>query len=62
MTIIHEAITTEISTIKELSTEELDAVAGALEAKDIILLKWLNANFPSLVPSVFTHGSTRNIC
>jgi hypothetical protein len=61
MTIIHEAITTEVSTIKELSTEELDAVAGALEAKDIILLKWLNANFPSLVPSVFKH-STRNIC
>jgi bacteriocin-like protein len=61
MTIIHEAITTEVSTIKELSTEELDAVAGGLEAKDIILLKWINANFPSLMPSVFTH-STRNIC
>ena len=44
-----------------LSDAELDAVAGGLEAKDIILLKWLNANAPSLVPSVFKQG-TRNVC
>ena len=44
-----------------LGDAELDAVAGGLEAKDIILLRWINANFPSLMPSVFTH-STANIC
>jgi hypothetical protein len=44
-----------------LGDAELDAVAGGLEAKDIILLKWINANFPSLMPSVFTQG-TRNVC
>jgi len=52
---------TQEAEITLLSDDELDAVAGGLEAKDIILLKWLNANFPSLMPSVFTQG-TRNVC
>lgn len=47
--------------IRALRDAELDAVAGGLEAKDIILLKWINANFPSMMPAVFTQG-TRNIC
>jgi hypothetical protein len=44
-----------------LREAELDAVAGGLQAADIIILRWLNANFPSMVPAVFTHG-TSNIC
>jgi len=47
--------------MRALSEAELDAVAGGMDAKDIIILKWVNANFPSLLPSIFTHG-TRNVC
>ena len=44
-----------------LSNAELDAVAGGLDAKDIIIINYVMKNCPSLLPAVFTQG-TRNVC
>jgi len=51
----------ERAAMHALSDAELDAVAGGLEAKDIIIINWVKANCPSLLPAVFTQG-TRNVC
>jgi hypothetical protein len=47
--------------MRVLSEAELNAVAGGLDAKNVLIINWVYKNFPSLLPAVFTQG-TRNVC
>jgi hypothetical protein len=48
--------------IHELNIDKLEAVVGGLGTQDIILLRWLNQNFPELVPAVFKRTNPAHIC